>query len=150
MEVEVENRRPGTAVFFGNAFDTCHDENHNTALAARDRISATDETISSRVEICAMNLPSSKLISDPRTESEEHYRLLVENLGEGVAYVDPNEIFTFANPAAESILGVGPGELVGRCLLDFLAAEVHPLIHKEAALRRTNVKSRYEHEIVRP
>ena len=91
-----------------------------------------------------------RLSAKPRTESEERYRLLLDNLGEGVAYVDPNEIFTFGNPAADSIFGVGPGELVGKCLLDFLPPGAHLLIRKEAALRRSDVKSRYGHEIVRP
>jgi PAS domain S-box-containing protein len=97
-----------------------------------------------------MSLSWPKLSGEPRTESEERYRLLLDNLGEGVAYVDPHEIFTFGNPAADSIFGVGPGELVGKCLLDFLSSDVRMLIRKEAALRRSDVKSRYEHEIVRP
>src|SRR5664279_2442617 len=85
-----------------------------------------------------------------RTESEERFRLLMDNLGEGVGYVDPNEIFTFSNPASDSIFGVGPGELVGRSLPDFLVTEAQPIIQNQNALRRANVASRYEHEIVRP
>jgi len=64
-----------------------------------------------------MNLSWPKPNGEPRTEPEEHYRLLLDNLGAGVAYVDPNETFTFGNPAADSIFGAGPGELVGKCLL---------------------------------
>ena len=97
-----------------------------------------------------MNLSWSKFDDEERPEPEERYRLLLDNLGEGVAYVDPNETFTFGNPAADSIFGVGPGELVGKSLLDFLLPEARLLIQKEAGLRRSDVKSRYEHEIVRP
>ena len=93
---------------------------------------------------------ASKFSADQQINSDDRYRLLLENLGEGVAYVDPSEIFTFGNPAADSIFGVGPGELVGRSLLDFLTTEARPVIQAEAKLRRGNVKSRYEHKIVRP
>ena len=77
-----------------------------------------------------------RLSAKSRAQSEERYRLLLDNLGEGVAYVDPDEIFTFGNPAADSIFGVGPGELVGKCLLDFLSPDARLLIRKEATLRR--------------
>ena len=37
--------------------------------------------------------------------SEERFRLLIENQGEGAGIVDLNEVFQFANPAAHRILG---------------------------------------------
>src|SRR5689334_10351812 len=64
-------------------------------------------------------------------KSEEEYRVLVNNLGEGIGYVDPNEFFTFANPAAAAIFGVRPGELEGRCLLDFLDPAVRARVCNE-------------------
>lgn len=41
-------------------------------------------------------------------ESEQKFRDLLAKLGEGFGLVDPNETFTFANPA-EAIFGVGEG-----------------------------------------
>ena len=38
--------------------------------------------------------------------SEERFRALVENQGEGVTIIDRDEYFQFANPAAETIFGV--------------------------------------------
>jgi two-component system cell cycle sensor histidine kinase/response regulator CckA len=56
-------------------------------------------------------------------EAEERYRTLVQNLGEGVGLVDLDEVFEYANPAAESIFGVSQGKLVGRSLSEFLSEE---------------------------
>ncbi|MDP2886047.1 MAG: PAS domain S-box protein, partial [Ignavibacteria bacterium] len=49
-------------------------------------------------------------------ESEERFRTLFENQGEGTGIVDQQEGFILCNPAAEAILGVPPGGLVGRSL----------------------------------
>lgn len=43
--------------------------------------------------------------------SEERWRTMIENQGEGVGIVDLQERFTFANPAAERIFGVPRGGL---------------------------------------
>ncbi len=53
-------------------------------------------------------------------ESEAHHRELVEILGEGVGATDLEEVFVTANPEGERIFGVGPNQLVGRSLKDFL------------------------------
>ncbi|MFW5751307.1 MAG: PAS domain-containing hybrid sensor histidine kinase/response regulator [Planctomycetota bacterium] len=54
-------------------------------------------------------------------ESEEHFRQLVETTPYGVEEVDCDGVITYANPAHHRILGVSPGELIGRHLwqLDF-------------------------------
>ena len=53
---------------------------------------------------------------DAQRESDERFRTLVASIGEGMGVVDPEERFTFANPAAERIFGLGPGGLIGRSL----------------------------------
>ena len=81
--------------------------------------------------------------------SEERYRILVENQGEGIAVSDLEEQFTFANPAAEHIFGVAPGELTGRNLCEFLSAEQIEKVRQQTAQRLTGLKSAYELEIIR-
>ena len=83
-------------------------------------------------------------------ESEERYRGLVSHLGEGVGVSDANEVFTFANPAAERIFGVAPGRLVGRSLDDFLSPEGRELVRAETQQRALGISSSYELEILRP
>ncbi|MBE3065178.1 MAG: PAS domain S-box protein, partial [Spirochaetes bacterium] len=83
-------------------------------------------------------------------ESEERYRTLVENLGEGVTIVDPTERFLFANPAAEAIFGVPRGGLVGRSLEEFLSKEEFARILTETEKRARGEKTTYEEDIIRP
>jgi two-component system, cell cycle sensor histidine kinase and response regulator CckA len=56
-------------------------------------------------------------------ESEERYRSLVENLGEGLAIVDRAGRLRFANPAAERIFGVPPGGLRAISVTEHLGEE---------------------------
>jgi two-component system, cell cycle sensor histidine kinase and response regulator CckA len=56
-------------------------------------------------------------------ESEERYRSLVEDIGEGVAIVDRSTRVRLANHAAEKIFGLPPGGLVGVAAADYLGDE---------------------------
>lgn len=57
-------------------------------------------------------------------ESEERYRSLVLNAGEGICVVDANGHFQLANPACESVFGVPPGTLIGRTFDEFVESSV--------------------------
>ena len=91
-----------------------------------------------------------KRVEEALRESEEKFRTLVHNLGEGVTIVDEKQRFLFSNRAAEQILGVEPGDLVGRSLTDFVRVEALPLVQDQIDKRRRGVTSRYELEMVRP
>ena len=82
--------------------------------------------------------------------SEERYRMLVENQGEGIGIVDPSETFLFANPAAHEIFGVPSGTLVGRSLAEFFDAEQMASIEAQTAKRRAGERSTYEVELSQP
>jgi PAS domain S-box-containing protein len=81
-------------------------------------------------------------------KSEKRYRELIEAQGEGVATLDSDLCFTFANPAAERIFGVWSGKLVGRKLAEFLSEKDKPILQKQSELRKAGEKSTYEIEIV--
>ena len=83
-------------------------------------------------------------------ESEERYRTLVENMGEGIGILDPEERFLFANPAGERIFGVERGSLEGRSLVDFLDDANRAVVRAQTAIRRWGEASAYELEILRP
>jgi PAS domain S-box-containing protein len=53
-------------------------------------------------------------------ESEEKYRLVVQNAGEGIALLDLDGNFLEANPKALEITGLGRDEVVGRNLAEVL------------------------------
>jgi len=81
-----------------------------------------------------------KLIQDELARSEERYRTLVENMGEGVGYTDTEEEFVYANPSAERIFGVEPGMLTGKSLWSFILPDQAEFIKAETN-KRTNGKS---------
>ncbi len=81
--------------------------------------------------------------------SEQLHRALIENTGEGIVFADLDERFTFANPTAEALLGVGPGGLEGRCLGDFTSLETFSTIKSQTEQRRQGIKGSYPIEILR-
>ncbi len=82
--------------------------------------------------------------------SEERYRLVVENQGEGIGVVDLDERFVLVNPAAEVIFGVATGTLVGRTSLEFVPPEGLAELNRQTAIRAEGTQTTYEMEIVRP
>ncbi|MBN1945868.1 MAG: PAS domain S-box protein [Bradymonadales bacterium] len=89
-------------------------------------------------------------IAEGLRETEQQYRALVENQGEGIGIVDENEVFTYANPAAERVFGVPSGSLVGRSLKDLVPPEQFEIILSQSEIRRHNQQSSYELEVTRP
>ncbi len=81
-------------------------------------------------------------------KSEDKFRLLIENQGEGVGIVDTNELFIFSNPAADQIFGVPPGGLINRNLKEFLLPAQYGLLDEESEKRSRYEKSSYEIEII--
>ncbi|HUX53599.1 MAG TPA: PAS domain S-box protein [Williamwhitmania sp.] len=81
-------------------------------------------------------------------QSEERYRALVENVGEGIGFVDKNEVFEFANPVAEDIFGVERGGLIGRSIKEFVSNDQFTLIQKQTAAREQGERNSYEIEII--
>ena len=83
-------------------------------------------------------------------ESEKKYRLVVENVGEGIGFVNTDEEFVVVNSAAERIFGVGKGELLGRNLKGFLSEEQYLAILSQTKIRKKGQESTYEFELTRP
>ncbi len=79
--------------------------------------------------------------------SEEKYRLLINNQGEGIGMVDPGDKFLFANPKAEEIFGVSSGKLVGRYLFDFVDLSGKKFLEEQTERRRAGNRDTYEMEI---
>jgi PAS domain S-box-containing protein len=91
-----------------------------------------------------------KKTAEKLKESEEQYRLLIQNQGEGVGIVNLNEEFVFANPAAEEMFGMGKGKLLHRSLMDFVDPDHLSIIINETTKRSKAEKSTYEIDIIRP
>ena len=83
-------------------------------------------------------------------ESERKYRFIVENVGEGIGFVNISEEFVVVNPAAERIFGVDRGQLQGRNLKEFMSEEQYRLILNQTQKRKKGESSIYEFELIRP
>lgn len=98
----------------------------------------------------ADDITSRKKVEEALRESEQKYRDLVEDLGEGIVIMDKNFNINFANPAAESIMGVERGGLTNRSVRQFTNATSQRKIEAEITKRAHGKKSSYEIELVRP
>jgi diguanylate cyclase (GGDEF)-like protein/PAS domain S-box-containing protein len=83
-------------------------------------------------------------------ESERRYRHLIENQGEGIWIVDPEERISFANPAAEQIFGVASGGLAGRKLDELIRPDQLAVVRPQDGRRQSSEKSTVELEIEGP
>ena len=103
-----------------------------------------------QIVISITDITDRKAIEVSLEESKKRYQSLVEMQGEGLGNVDKEERFIFANAAAERIMGVPPGTLVGRKLDEFVSQPTLKQIQKETYIRKEGSQSTYEMEIIRP
>ncbi|MDY0287046.1 MAG: PAS domain S-box protein [Bacteroidales bacterium] len=91
-----------------------------------------------------------KNVEEELRKSEQMFRSLIENQGEGIAISGTDDIFIFANPAAHNLFGLPEGDLIGRSLFDFLDDEGRQKILEENTKRKKGEKSSYELTIYTP
>ncbi len=145
------NKRPSRALAFipisihGQLVGTFTVQSYKPDVYTDHRVSIL-ETIAADL---ALALTATKATEALR-ESEERFRTLVENQGEGIAIVDTNENITFANPAAYDILGADSSGLIGRNLSEFTVPDQFDKVLKQTASQFDGTKNSYEIEITRP
>lgn len=82
-------------------------------------------------------------------ESETLYRNVVERQGEGIAILDDDSVFVYANPAAATILGTTPGALAGRSLFEFFTAAQLQAYRQEQEQRAVGATATFELAVTR-
>ena len=87
---------------------------------------------------------------DALRESEGQFRILFDNVGEGIARVDSPGNFILANPALENIFGVPPHELLHHNILDFVPPDQRAKHSEQVSRRKQGLSNSYELQIVRP
>jgi len=85
------------------------------------------------------------MVNKTNTESkmEETYRILIENMGEGLCVLDKNFAPTFVNPKFCEIMGYCKGELLGKSAFQFVKGESKNRLKKELEKRPKGQSSRY-------
>ena len=81
--------------------------------------------------------------------SEHKYRLLVDNLAQGIWHIDQDARTTFANPAMAAMLGYNAEEMAGRPLFDFMDARGVELATRYFEARKDGVTERHDFEFLR-
>ncbi|RLF69652.1 MAG: hypothetical protein DRN57_00085 [Thermoplasmata archaeon] len=95
------------------------------------------------------NITESRVAEEKLRESEEKYRTLIENQGEGLVINDEHDRFIFANPVAEELMGVQPGGLIGRSVDEFVPESEKRRIARFNERRRKGYKDTYQINIRR-
>ena len=90
-------------------------------------------------------------VSQKLKANEDKYKIVVENLGEGLGIVSDKEEFIYANSAAEKIFGVQQGKLASRNLREFVKPDTLKNIQEITKNRKNNnFLTSYDIEIIRP
>ncbi len=103
----------------------------------------------SKVIISLFDITKSKKAEVELLASEERYRNLVDNLGEGIVIIDQNLQFQFANPSANQILGVPTGTLEHTYLNEYIKEESLFFISQQINSLKANKSNTFELEVLR-
>jgi len=96
----------------------------------------------------ARDITKQKLAERALQESAEEYRLLVENLNEGVWAIDSDAYTTFVNPRMAEMLGHSIEEMLGRHLFEFMDEEGVEICKRNLARRKEGIKETHDFEFV--
>jgi two-component system sensor histidine kinase/response regulator len=114
---------------------------------ARGRVFRDAQGQAVRLAGSTTDIHNSKLAEQELRIEKERFHTLAKNLGEGVAVVDPEESFLWANPQACSIFGID--DLRGHSLREFVGADTWEQIRVQPPQRRSEPVGSYELEIIR-
>jgi len=102
-----------------------------------------------KVIVSLIDISESKKAEAALQASEERYRNLVDNLGEGIAIIDKQAVFKFTNPSANKIFGISNGTLVKQKLFNFVPKNSASFIEQQFSSSKAGETNTFELEIVR-
>jgi PAS domain S-box-containing protein len=82
-------------------------------------------------------------------EGETKYRLLIENLNEGVWQIDEDACTTFVNPRMAEMLGYTVDEMLGKHLFEFMDERGVEIAQYNLERRQQGIKEQHDFEFIR-
>ena len=101
-----------------------------------------------RVIVAHENISERKQAEDALQASEEKYRLLIDNLNEGVWQIDKDGYTVFVNDRMAEMLGHTVQEMQGKHLFDFMDEQEAQLTKNYMQRRQEGIKEQHEHILV--
>ncbi len=90
-----------------------------------------------------------KQTQDALRESEEKFRILVENISETIFSIDNAGICTYISPVVETQLGYRPDEIIGRSFISFVYPDDQPGIAEDFIHTLSGKPELYEFRVIR-
>jgi PAS domain S-box-containing protein len=97
----------------------------------------------------SIDITARKRTEEALRESEEKYRLIVENAQEGIWTIDREAVTIYANQRMADMLGYGIEELMGRSLYDFMDEEERKIAEYNMERRSQGIKEQHDFEFMR-
>lgn len=83
------------------------------------------------------------------SNSDVKYKILIENMNDGIIVVDKNEIVQFVNQKMCDIFGYSfPSEIIGKSILSFVDEKNKEILIKKSENRKNGLSETYELEII--
>lgn len=110
------------------------------------RAQRSDDQLSNLIFDISIELDDIHRILD---ETNGKYRLLVENIQEGIWAIDAQADTTFVNQQMAEMLGYTEDEMMGRSLFSFMDEKRIPSARKYFERRRQGIRERHDFEFIR-
>jgi len=94
------------------------------------------------------DITEQKKATEALNRLKEFHESIVTNMAEGVFVMDEKGTIIYNNPAAEKMLGYGPGELKGHHWSKITPKELHHLVYDVDEKRKEGITDTYEFELV--
>ena len=111
----------------------------------------TYEELEQRVKELENEALGRKQVEEELRESEEKYRIILENIEDGYYELDLAGNFTFFNDASSKILGYAKAEMMGMSYRQYIDPEISETVFNEmnSVYKTGNPVKRLEWEIIR-